>query len=130
MQEAKVSTSHLMRQAANLSREFEVVGSAAIDTQTTRPNPQQYGKAAELLLAHRQHCHHGAPPRTPKPGRVSPLLCRGVSSLYCSYTPVPAYWPCLQIGLIRTGEAVLAPLKNHESRESPWRSFYGQPGQA
>jgi|SRR5215469_9537468 hypothetical protein len=88
MQEAKVSTSHLMRQAANLSREFEVVGSAAIDTQTTRPNPQQYGKAAELLLAHRQHRHHGAPPRTPKPGPVASTLQRGVISillLHCVY---------------------------------------------
>src|ERR1700730_18061765 len=38
----------------------------------------------ELLLAHRHH-RHGAPPGTPKPAGVSPLLCRGVSSLYCSY---------------------------------------------
>src|SRR6516164_8590420 len=56
------------------------------DAQTARLNPQQHLKTAELLLAHRQHRHHGAPPRTPKPGRVSPLLCRGVSSLYCAYT--------------------------------------------
>src|SRR6516225_9039538 len=55
------------------------------DAQTARLNPQQHLKTAELLLAHRQHRHHGAPPRTPKPGRVSPLLCRGVSSLYCAY---------------------------------------------
>src|SRR5215469_1453578 len=55
------------------------------DAQMTRLNPQQHLKTAELQLAHRQHRHHGAPPRTPKPGRVSPLLCRGVSSLYCSY---------------------------------------------
>src|SRR3974377_305108 len=55
------------------------------DTQTTRLNSQQHLKTAELLLAHRQHRHHGAPPRPPKPGGVSPLLCRGVSSLYCAY---------------------------------------------
>src|SRR6266849_7564597 len=55
------------------------------DTQTTRLNPQQHLKTAELVLAHRQHRHHGAPPRTPEPGGVSPLLCRGVSSLYCAY---------------------------------------------
>src|SRR5713226_7351807 len=65
------------------------------DTQTTRLNPQQHLKTAELVLAHRQHRHHGAPPRTPEPGGVSPLLCRGVSSLYCSYITVarnPDYW--------------------------------------
>src|SRR6516164_2087799 len=55
------------------------------DAQTARLNPQQHLKTAELLLAHRHHRHHGAPPGTPEPGRVSPLLCRGVSSLYCSY---------------------------------------------
>src|SRR5713226_3675788 len=55
------------------------------NTQTTRLNPQQHLKTAELLLAHRQHRHHGAPPGTPEPGRVSPLYCRGVSSLYCAY---------------------------------------------
>src|SRR3974390_1793293 len=54
------------------------------DTQTTRLNSQQHLKTAELLLAHRHH-HHGAPPGTPASGGVSPLLCRGVSSLYCSY---------------------------------------------
>src|SRR5580698_5547985 len=54
------------------------------NTQTTRLNPQQHLKPAELLLAHRQH-RHGAPPGTPEPGDVSPLLCRGVSSLYCAY---------------------------------------------
>src|ERR1700758_2148420 len=55
------------------------------DTQATRLNPQQNVKTAELLLAHRQH-RHGAPPGTPEPGGVSPLSCRGVSSLYCAYT--------------------------------------------
>src|SRR6478752_8886862 len=54
------------------------------DTQATRLNPQQHVKTAELLLAHRHH-RHGAPPGTPEPGDVSPLLCRGVSSLYCAY---------------------------------------------
>src|SRR5580704_7087324 len=54
------------------------------DTQATRLNPQQHVKTAELLLAHRQH-RRGAPPGTPEPGDVSPLLCRGVSSLYCVY---------------------------------------------
>src|ERR1700745_4313513 len=51
-----------------------------------RPNapPQQHVKTAELLLAHRHH-RHGAPPGTPEPGGVSPLSCRGVSSLYCAY---------------------------------------------
>src|SRR5437868_11241768 len=58
-----------------------------IDTQTTRLDPQQHVKAAELLLAHRQH-HQGAPPGTPEPGGVSPLSCRGVSSLYCAYRPL------------------------------------------
>src|ERR1700674_4493154 len=57
------------------------------NTQTTRPNPQQHVKTAELLLAHRQHRHHGAPPGTPEPAGVSPLYCRSilqrVSSLYC-----------------------------------------------
>src|SRR6476620_9305278 len=56
------------------------------DTQATRLNPQQHVKTAELLLAHRQH-RHGAPPGTPEPGGVSPLSCRGVSSLYCAYMP-------------------------------------------
>src|SRR6266478_3259824 len=59
------------------------------DTQTTRLNPQQHVKTAELLLAHRQHRHHGAPPGIPEPGRVSPLYCRGVSSLYCAYKTRP-----------------------------------------
>src|SRR3984893_14117660 len=54
------------------------------NTQTTRLNPQQHLKPAELLLAHRQH-RQGAPPGTPEPGGVSPLLCTGVSSLYCAY---------------------------------------------
>src|SRR5215472_13046861 len=54
------------------------------DTQTTRLNPQQHVKTAELLLAHRQH-RHGAPPGTPEPAGVSPLYCRGVSSLYGAY---------------------------------------------
>src|SRR6202023_403313 len=54
------------------------------DTQATRLNPQQHVKTAELLLAHRHH-RHGAPPGTPEPGDVSPLSCRGVSSLYCAY---------------------------------------------
>src|SRR6202048_1107883 len=55
------------------------------NTQTTRLNPQQHLKPAELLLAHRQP-RQGAPPGTPEPGGVSPLSCRGVSSLYCAYT--------------------------------------------
>src|SRR5215469_8337096 len=55
------------------------------DAQTARLNPQQHLKTAELLLAHRHH-RQGAPPGTPEPREVSPLLCRGVSSLYCSYT--------------------------------------------
>jgi hypothetical protein len=41
-------------------------------------------KPTELLLAHR-HDRHGAPSGTPKPSGVSPLLCTGVSSLYCAY---------------------------------------------
>src|SRR5439155_23111442 len=45
------------------------------NTQTTRLNPQQHVKTAELLLAHRQHRHHGAPPRTPETGGMSLLLC-------------------------------------------------------
>src|SRR5215469_1398806 len=56
------------------------------NTKTTRLNPQQHLEPTELLLAHRHH-RHGAPPGTPKPGEVSPLLCTGVSSLYCAYTP-------------------------------------------
>src|SRR6476646_728031 len=55
------------------------------NTQTTRLNSQQHLKPAELLLAHRQH-RQGAPPGTPEPGGVSPLSCRGVSSLYCAYS--------------------------------------------
>src|SRR5271169_5133435 len=62
------------------------------DTQTTRLNPQQHVKPAEFLLAHRHH-RHGAPPGTPEPGGVSPLLCRGVSSLYCSYMRKPHNLP-------------------------------------
>src|SRR3984893_1252147 len=54
------------------------------NTQTTRLNPQQHLKPAELLLAHRQH-RQGAPPGTPEPGGVSPLSCREVSSLYRAY---------------------------------------------
>src|SRR5271155_2639685 len=54
------------------------------NTKTTRLNPQQYLKPAELLLAHRHH-RHGASSGTPEPAGVSPLLCTGVSSLYCSY---------------------------------------------
>ena len=34
---------------------------------------------------HRHH-RHSAPPGTTEPGGVSPLLCTGVSSLYCAYT--------------------------------------------
>jgi hypothetical protein len=52
--------------------------------QPTRSNPQQDLKPTELLLAHRHH-RHGAPSGTPEPEGVSPLLCRGVSSLYCAY---------------------------------------------
>src|SRR5271166_4426808 len=37
-------------------------------------HPQQYLKAAELLLAHRHH-RHGAPRGTPEPAGVSPLSC-------------------------------------------------------
>ena len=55
-----------------------------IDAQTTRLYLQQNLKPAELLLAHRHH-RHGAPSGTPKPGGVSPLLCTGVSPLYCAY---------------------------------------------
>src|SRR5580704_12533486 len=55
------------------------------NTQTTRLNPQQHLKPADLLLAHRQH-RQGAPPGTPEPAGVSPLYCRGVSSLYCAYS--------------------------------------------
>src|SRR5271168_130638 len=53
------------------------------NTKTTRLNPQQNLKPAELLLAHRNR--HGASSGTPEPAGVSPLLCTGVSSLYCSY---------------------------------------------
>src|SRR5277367_2029366 len=58
------------------------------NTKTTRLNPQQYLKPAELLLAHRHH-RHGASSGTPEPAGVSPLLCTGVSSLYCSYRQKP-----------------------------------------
>src|SRR5580692_3772366 len=67
------------------------------NTQTTRLNPQQHLKA-ELLLAHRQH-RQGAPPGTPEPGGVSPLSCRGVSSLYCAYNHPPhkcIFWKARQ----------------------------------
>src|SRR5271166_1314051 len=50
-------------------------------TQTTRLNPQQHLKTAELLLAHRQH-RQGAPPGTPEPGgSVTSTLHRGVISI-------------------------------------------------
>src|ERR1700679_1262448 len=55
------------------------------DPQAPGLDAQQHLKPAELLLAHRHH-RHGAPPGTPEPGGVSPLSCRGVSSLYCFYT--------------------------------------------
>jgi hypothetical protein len=45
-------------------------------------------KPTEFLLAHR-HRRHGASPATPEPAGVSPLSCRGVSSLYCGYTRRP-----------------------------------------
>src|SRR5580693_1229121 len=69
------------------------------NTQTTRLNPQQHLKPAELLLAHRQH-RQGAPPGTPEPGGVSPLSCRGVSSLYCAYM-MSASFPALWSELVR-----------------------------
>src|SRR6266436_2768898 len=49
--------------------------SGGSNTPTTRLNPQQHLKTAELLLAHRQTRHHGAPPGTPEPAGVSPLSC-------------------------------------------------------
>src|SRR5215472_8748956 len=55
------------------------------NTKTARLNTQQHLKPTELLLAHRHH-RHGASSATPKPGGVSPLLCTGVSSLYCADT--------------------------------------------
>ncbi len=58
------------------------------DAQPSGLHPQQHVKAAELLLAHRHH-RHGAPPATPEPARVSPLLCRGVSFVYCGYEQKP-----------------------------------------
>src|ERR1700738_4079197 len=70
------------------------------NTQTTRLNPQQHLKPAKLLLAHRQH-RQGAPPGTPEPGGVSPLSCRGVSSLYCAYTASalkPVFWKIIGVG--------------------------------
>ena len=54
------------------------------DAQPSGLHPQQHLKAAELLLAHRHH-RNGASPATPEPAGVSPLLCRGVSSVYCGY---------------------------------------------
>jgi hypothetical protein len=50
--------------------------------------PQQHLWPNKLLLAHR-HRRHGASPATPEPAGLSPLSCRGVSSLYCGYNPVP-----------------------------------------
>src|ERR1700730_9282856 len=73
------------RQAKHLTPLQADQRTGVTDTQATRPNPQQHLKTAELLLAHRHH-RHGAPPGTPEPGEVSPLYCRGVSSLYCAYT--------------------------------------------
>src|ERR1700729_917141 len=44
-------------------------------------HPQQHLEPTEVLLAHRHR--PGASPATPEPAGVSPLSCRGVSSLYC-----------------------------------------------
>src|SRR6266566_9366707 len=80
------------------------------NTQTTRLNPQQHLKTAELLLAHRQHRHHGTPPGTPEPRGVSPLSCRGVSSLYCAYNQTSrkaAFWKAVR----RATSACRRPIK-------------------
>ena len=55
------------------------------NTQPAGLHPQQHLEPNELLLAHR-HRRHGASPATPEPAGVSPLSCRGVSSLYCGYS--------------------------------------------
>src|SRR3984893_290447 len=78
------------RQAKHLTPLQADQHTGVTDTQATRLNPQQHVKTAELLLAHRQH-RHGAPPGTPEPGDVSPLSCRGVSSLYCAYRALSAF---------------------------------------
>src|SRR6266700_7840503 len=86
------------------------------NTQTTRLNPQQHLKTAELLLAHRQHRHHGAPPGTPEPREVSPLYCRGVSSLYCAYTRIAGnYW--LTIDSMSPRHSVRRPAKDRRHAE-------------
>src|ERR1700738_1060907 len=82
--EATQQTKHLPRLKAEQH-------TGVSNTQTTRLNPQQHLKPAELLLAHRQH-RQGAPPGTPEPGGVSPLSCRGVSSLYCAYRRMGLNW--------------------------------------
>jgi hypothetical protein len=73
----------LQRAVGHLSRQrrsFSFCPHKKLAMQATRLYPQQHVKTAELSLAHRQH-RHGAPPGTPEPGGVSPLSCRGVSSL-------------------------------------------------
>src|SRR6266403_802543 len=82
LSEAAQQTKHLAPQQPNQH-------TGTTDAQTTLLNPQKKVKTAELLLAHRHH-RHGAPPGAQKPAGVSPLLCRGVSSLYCSYTEMSA----------------------------------------
>src|ERR1700751_2752216 len=90
----------------------------------TRLNPQQHVEAAKLLLAHRHH-RHGAPPGTPEPGEVSPLSCKGVSSLYCAYTQMShnIYYGKLQ-GLFWTPGLFRAPTPHH--RCAPDESWIGQ----
>ena len=63
----------------------------------------------EFLLAHR-HRRHGASPATPEPAGVSPLSCRGVSSLYCGYTFVPrnmVYGKSMEAQMIRTSSSAV-----------------------
>src|ERR1700758_3287786 len=84
------------------------------DTQATRLNPQQHLKTAELLLAHRQH-RHGAPPGTPEPGGVSPLSCRGVSSLYCAYSSPGYRLPAM----VSSPDNIPTVLREFSER-SPW----------
>src|SRR5208337_415776 len=110
------------------------------NTQSTRLNFQQYLKPAEFLLAHR-HRRHGTPPETPRSGGVPFELCRGVSSLYCAYTPWASF-PCLWISARRSCTACCryfssapsarARLSLELSRELPRRllrrrrSFWGR----
>ena len=68
MQEAKVFHEPLGAPGANLSRKFDVVGSAATDTQSIRPNPQQHVRRLNscLLIDNTAATVHPSGPQNPR----------------------------------------------------------------